>query len=75
VGLSLLLLAGCSTLPEPAAQVRLSELHGAVEAGAVLSSGDVRGDACVLSVVGVLPRGIRAVLVQGGCSARVVSQF
>lgn len=70
-------LAGCSTIPSPQAplpetnaQVRLSELSGAVEAGVAGAS----GTSCVLTVLGRLPLGVAAVMQQGTCMAQIAGQ-
>lgn len=70
-------LAGCSTLPQPTepvpggnAQVRLSEIQGAVESGFAGAT----GSACVLSILGKVPAGVIASLDQGTCAARIVGQ-
>lgn len=71
-------LSGCSTLPSPtealppgSAQVRLSELHGEVEAGRIAAGGAATGSSCVLTVMGALPAGVRAAMAQGGCYAEI----
>ena len=68
-----LLLVGCSTIPVPDAQIRLSNIKGLVEGNAnVLTSGAAGaagGDSCILSVVGKVPTSFVWVLTQGPCSA------
>ena len=57
VGALCLLLAGCSNLPAPQSQIRLSKGVGIAEASMPLTaSGGVQGDACILSIVGKPPK-------------------
>tara|TARA_R110000803_G_scaffold28011_7_gene65105 strand:- start:7980 stop:8225 length:246 start_codon:yes stop_codon:yes gene_type:complete len=66
-----ILLAGCGSLPEPDAQIRLSEIHGAVEGSYVVVGGIGQGGGCILSVLGEIPERMSAKLKQGTCEAEV----
>lgn len=76
-----LLLAGCAAGPDALtsqvapgnAQVRLSQVAGAVEAGTGIFAGaDVTGASCVFTVLGVLSVGTVVSMQQGTCAAQVV---
>ena len=66
-----LLLVGCGTLPDPTAQVRMSQVQGAIEGGALVTSGVMQGTGCILSVLGKMPERLSAKLKQGDCEVEV----
>lgn len=75
LALLLPLLAACGSFPTPDAQVRLSYVLGAGEAGTGLLGGaEGRSASCVLSVVGKVPPGVTAAMQQGTCAAQVVGR-